>query len=198
MEQQTGSQIRKGERQGCILSPRLFNLNAEYIMRNTGLDEAQAGIKVARRNFNNLRYADDTTFMAESKEELKSLLMKVKEESEKVGLKLNIQKTKIMVSGPITSWQIDGETMETVRDFIFLGAKITADGDCSPEIKRHLLLERKAMTHLDSILKGRDITLPTKFCLVKAMVFPVVMYGCESWTIKKVERRRINAFELWC
>ena len=167
-------------------------------MRNTGLDEAQAGIKVARRNFNNLRYADDTTFMAESKEELKSLLMKVKEESEKVGLKLNIQKTKIMVSGPITSWQIDGETMETVRDFIFLGAKITADGDCSPEIKRHLLLERKAMTHLDSILKGRDITLPTKFCLVKAMVFPVVMYGCESWTIKKAERQIIDAFQLWC
>ena len=146
---------------------------------------------------NNLRYADDTTLMAES-EELKSLLMKVKEESEKVGLKLNIQKTKIMASGPITSWQIDGETMETVSDFIFLGSKITVDGDCSHEIKRHLLLGRKVMTNLDSILKSRDITLPTKVCLVKAMVFPLLMYGCESWAIKKAEQRRTDAFELWC
>ena len=157
-------------------------------MRNAGLDEeAQAGIKIARRNINNLRYADDTTLMAESKEELKSL-MKVKEENENVGLKLNIQKTKIMASGPITSWQIDGETMETVTDFIFLGSKITADhSDCSHEIKRRLLPGRKVMTNLDSILRSRDITLPTKVCLVKAMVFPVIMYGCESWTIKKTE-----------
>ena len=156
-------------------------------MRNTGLEEAQPGIKVAGRNINNLRYADDTTLMAESKEEPKSLLMKVKEESEKVGLKLNIQKTKIMASSPITSWQIHGETVETVTDFILLGSKITADGDCSHEIKRCLLLGRKVMTNLDSILKSRDITLPTKVHLVKAMVFPVVMYGCESWTIKKAE-----------
>ena len=155
-------------------------------MRNAGLDEAQSRIKIARRNINNLRYTDDTTLMAES-EELKSLLKKVKEESEKVGLKLNIQKTKIMASSPIISWQIDRETMETVKDFIFGGFKITADGDCSYEIKRHLLLERKIMTNLDSILKSRDITLPTKICLVKAMVFPVVMYGCESWTIKNAE-----------
>ena len=154
-------------------------------MRNAGLGEAQAGIKISGRNINNLRYADDTTLMAESKE-LKSLVMKVKEESEEVGLKLNIQKTKIMASGPVTSWQIDGETMETVRDY-FLGSKITADGDCSQEIKRRLLLERKVMTNLDSILKSRDITLTTKVHLVKAMVFPVVMYGCESWTIKKGE-----------
>ena len=167
-------------------------------MRNAGLDEAQAGIKITWRNINNLRYADDTTLMAESEEELKSLLMKVKEESENVGLKLNIQKTKVMTSGPITSWQIDGETMETVSDFIFLGSKITADGDCSHEIKRHLHLGRKVMTNLDSILKSRDITLPTKFRLVKAMIFPVVMYGCESWTVKKAERQRIDAFELWC
>ena len=166
-------------------------------MRNAGLDEAYAGIKIAGRNINNLRYADDTTIMAESKEELKSLLRKVKEESKNPGLKLNIQKTKIMASSPITSWQIDGETMETVRDFIFLGSKITADGDCSHEIKRHLLLGRKAMTNLDSILKSRDIILLTKVCLVKAMVFPVVIYGCESWTIKKAECRRIDAFELW-
>ena len=157
-------------------------------MRNTGLDEAQDGVKIAGRNNNNLRYADDTTLMAESEEELKSLLMKVKEEREKVGLKLNIQKTKIMASGPITSWQIDGETMETVRDFILLGSQITADGDCSHEIKRHLLLGRKAMTNLDSMLKSRDITLPIKVCLVKVMVFPVVIYGCESWTIKKAKR----------
>ena len=155
-------------------------------MRNTGLEEAQAGIKIARRNINNLRYADNTTLLAENKE-LKSLLMKVKEESEKVGLKLNIQKTKIMASGPITSWQIDGETVETVADFMFWGCKITADGDCSHEIKRRLLLGRKVMFNLDSILKSRDITLPTKVRLVKAMVFPVVMYACESWTIKKAE-----------
>ena len=165
-------------------------------MRNAGLDEAQAGIKIARRNINNLRYADDTTLMAESEEELKSLLMKVKEENEKVGLKLIIQKTKIMTSGPITSWQIDEETVETVTDFIFLGSKITADGDCSHEIKRRLLLGRKVMTNLDSILNSRDITLPTKVHLVKAMVFPVVMYGCERWTIKKAECRRTDAFEL--
>ena len=181
------------------MSPCLFNFYAEYIMRNTGLEETQAGIKIARRNINNLRFADDTTLMAESKEELKSVLRKVKEESEKVVLKLNIQKTKIMASGPITSWQIDGKTVETVADFIFifLGSKITADDDCSHEIKRRLLLGRKVMTNLDNTLKGRDITLPTKVRLVKAMVFPLVVYGCESWTIKKVERRRIDAFELW-
>ena len=167
-------------------------------MRNAGLEEAQAGIKIAGGNINNLRYADDTTPMAESKEELKSLLMKVKEESEKIGLKLNIQKSKIMASGPLTSWQIDGETVETVSDFIFLGSKITADGDYGHEIKRRLLLGRKGMTKLDSILKSRDITLPTNVHLVKAMVFPVVMYGCESWMVKKAERRRIDAFELWC
>ena len=167
-------------------------------MRNAGLEEAQAEIKIARRNINNLRYADDTTLMVESEEELKSLLMKMKEESEKVGLKLNIQKTKIMASSPITSWQMDGETVETVADFIFGGSKITADGDCSHEIKRHLLLGRKVMTNLDSILKSRDITLSTKVRLVKAMVFPVIMYGCGSWSIKKAERRGIDAFELWC
>ena len=166
-------------------------------MRNVGLEEAQAGINIAGRNISNLRYADDTTLMAESEEDLKSLLMKVKEESEKVGLKLNIQKTKIMASGPITSWEIDGETVETVADFIFLGSKITADGDCSHEI-RSLLLGRKIITNLDNMLKSRYITLPTKVCLVNAMVFPVVMYGCESWTIKKAERQRIDAFELWC
>ena len=177
------------------MSPCLFNLYAEYILRNPGLEEAQAGIKIARRNINNLRYANDTTLMAES-EELKSFLMKVKEESEKVDLKLNIQKAKIMVSGPITSWQVDGETAETVSDFIFLASKITADGDCSREIKRHLLLGRKVMTNLDSVLKSRDIILPTKVHLVKAVVFPVVMYGCESWTTKKAECRRIDAFEL--
>ena len=167
-------------------------------MRNAGLEETQAGIKIAGRNINNLRYADDTTLTAESEEELKSLLMKVKEESEKVGLKLNIQKMKIMASGPITSWEIDGETVETVRDFIFLGCKITADGDFSHEIKRVLLLGRKIMTNLDSILKSRGITLPTKVRLVKAMLFPVVMYGCESRSMKNVERRRIDAFELCC
>ena len=167
-------------------------------MRNIGLEEAQAGIKIAGRNINNLRYADDTTLMAESEEELKSVLMKVKEEGEKVGLKLNIQKTKIMASGPITSWEIDGETVETVADLIFFDSKITADGDCSHEIRRRLLLGRKVMPSLDSILKSRDITLPTKVLLVKAMVFPVVMYGCESWTVKKPESQRIGAFELWC
>ena len=165
-------------------------------MRNSGLDEALAGIKIARRNINNLRYADDTTLMAESEEELQSRLMKVKEESEKVGLKLNIQKTKIMASGPITPWEIDGETVETVSDFILEGSKISADGDCGHEIKRHFLFGRKVMTNLDSIFKSRDITLPIKVYLVKAMVFPVVMYGCESWTVKKAECRRIDAFEL--
>ena len=179
------------------MSPCLFNLYAEYIRRNAGLEEAQAGIKIAWRNINNLRYAGDTTLMAESEEELKRSLMKVKEESEKVGLKFNIQKTKIMASGPITSWEIDGETAETVSDFIFLASKITADDDCSHEIKRCLFLRRKVMTNLDSILKSRDITLPTKICLVKAMVFPVVMYGCGSWTVKKAERQKIDAFELW-
>ena len=167
-------------------------------MGNAGLEEVQAGIKIAGRNIKNLRYAGDTPLMAESEEELKSLLMKVKEESEKVGLKLNIQKTKIMASGPIPSWEIDGETVETVSDFIFLLSKITTDGDCSHEIKRCLLLGRKVMTNLDSVLKSRDITLSTKVHLVKAMVFPVVMYGCESWTIKKAEHRRIDAFGLWC
>ena len=177
------------------MSPCLFNLYTDYIMRNTGLAEAQAGIKIARRNINNLRYADNTTLTAESEEELKSLLMTVKEESEKVGLKLNIQKTKIMASGPITSWEIDGETM---ADFIFVGSKITVHGECSHEIKRSLLFGRKFMTNLDSILKSRDVTFSTKVRLVKAMVFPVVMYGCESWTIKKAERQRTDAFELWC
>ena len=167
-------------------------------MQNARLDEVQAGIEISRRNINNSRYADDTTLMAESEEELKSLMMKVKEESEKAGLKLNIQKTKIMASGPMTSWQIDGETMETVTDFIFLGSKITTDGDCSHEIKRHLLLGKKTMTILVSLLKSRDISLLTKVHLVKAMVFSVVMYGCESWNIKKTEHTRIDAFELWC
>ena len=180
-------QTGKGARQGCMLSPCLFNLYSEHIMRNAELEEAQAGIKIAGRNINNRRYADDTTLMAESEEELKSLLMKVKEESEKVGLKLNIQKMKIMASGPITSWEIDGETVETVSDFVFWSSQITADGDCSHEIKRHLLLGRKVMINLDSIFKSRDITLPTKNRLVKAMVFPVVMYRCESWTLKKEE-----------
>ena len=166
-------------------------------MGNARLDKAQAGIQIAGRNISNLRYADDTTLMAESEEELKSLLMKVRE-SGKDGLKLNIQKTKIMASGPITSWEIDGETVETVSDFIFGGSKITADGDCSHEIKRHLLFGRKVMTNLDSILKSRDITLPTKVHLVKALDFPVVMYGCESWTIKKAECKRIDAFGWWC
>ena len=167
-------------------------------MRNARMDKAQAGVKIAGRYINNLRYADDTTIMAESEKERKSLLMKVKEVSENVVLKLNIQKTKIMTFGPISSWQIDGETMETVTDFIFLDSKITANGDCSHEIKRCLLLGRKVMSNLDSVFKSRDITLPTKVRLVKAMVFPVVMYGCESWTVKKAEHRRIGAFELWC
>ena len=167
-------------------------------MRNAGLEETQAGIKTAGRNINNLRYADDTTLMAESEEKLNGLLMKRKEESEKVGSKLNIQKTKIMASSPITSWQIDGERVEIMANFIFLGSEITADGDCSCEIKRCLLLGRKITAKLDSIFKNRDITLPTKVRLVKAMVFPVVMYGCESWTVTKAECRRIDAFELWC
>ena len=188
-----GFQIEKGVHQDCILSHYSFNLYAEYIMQNARLDEATAGISITGRNINNLRYADTTTLMAESEKELKSLLIEVKEESEKVGLKLNIQKTKIMASGPITLWQIDGETMETV-----LFSKITANGNCSLEIKRHLLLGRKAMTNLDSILQSRGITLSTRVRLVKAMVFPVVMYGCESWTIKEAEYRRIDAFELWC
>ena len=175
----------------------LIELICRGIMRNAGLDKAQAGIKITWTNINNFRYADDTNLMAESKE-LKSLLLKVKEESEKVGLKLSIQKTKVMASGPITSWQIDGETVKTVTDFIFLASKITAHSDRSHEIKRHLLLGRKAMTNLDSILKSRDITLTTKVCLVKTMVFPLVMYRCKSWTIKKAEHRRIDAFELWC
>ena len=177
-------QIGKGV---CILSPCLFNFYAENIMRNAGLDEAHIGIKTVGRNSNNLRYADDTTLMAESEKELKSLLVIVKEESENVGFKLNIQKTKIMASEPVTSWQIDGETVETVADSIFLGSKITAYGDCSHEVKRHLLLQRKVRTSLESILKSRDITLATKVHLVKAMVFPVVMYGCESGTVKKAE-----------
>ena len=181
-------QLGKGVRQGCILSPCLFNFCAEYIMRDAGLEEAQAGIKIAGRNSNNLGSADDTTFRAKNEEELKSLLMKVKEESENVGLKLNIQKTNIMASSPITSWHIGGETVEILSEFILGGSKITADGDCSHEIKRRLLLGRKVMTNLDSILKSRHITLPIKVHLVKAMVFPVVMYGCESWTIKKAER----------
>ena len=177
--------IGKGVHQGCILSPCLFNLYAEYIMGNARLDEAQARIKITRRNISNLRYADDTTLMTESEKLPKSLLMKVKEENEKVGLKLSIQKTKIMASGPITLWQIDGETMETVTDFIFLGSKITADGDFSHEIKRCLLLGRKAVTYLESMLKSRDLTFLTKVCVVKAMFFPVVIYRCEIWTIKK-------------
>ena len=196
--------VGKGVCQGCILSHCLFNFYAKYIMQNAGLDASQAGIKIARRNINNLRNADDTTLTAESKEELKSLLMKVKEKSEKANLKLNIQKTNILTSSPITSWKIHGETIETVTDFFFFfgrewgeGSKITADGNCSHEIKRCLLLRRKAMTNLDNILKSRDITLPAKVCLIKAMVFPVVMYGPECWTIKK-ERQRIDAIELWC
>ena len=191
-------QIGKGVRQGSILSPCLFNLCAEYTMRNPGLEEAHAGIKITKRDINNFRYTDDTTLMAES-EELKSLLMKVKEESEKVGLKVNIQKIKITASSPIPSWKIDRKTVESVADFTFLGSKITADGDCSHETKRCLLLGRKAMTNLDSILKSRDSTFVTKIHLVfKDMVFPESMYGCESWTIKKAEHRRIDAFELWC
>ena len=181
-----------------MLSSCLLNFYAEYIMRNATLDEVQARIRTARRNINNLRYANDTTLMAESEEELKSLLMKVKEESEKFGLKFNIQKTNIMAFGPITSWQIDGETVEVVRDFIFLSSKITADGNCSHKIKRRLLLGRKTMTNLDSILKSRDMTLLTKVCLVKAVFFPVVIYRCKSWTINKAKCWRLNAFKLWC
>ena len=180
------------------MSSCLFNLYAEYIMQNARLDEAQAGIKIVRRNINNLRYTDDTTLMAESEEELKSLLTKVKEESEKAGLKLNIQKMNIMTSGLITSWQIDGGNNGNRDRLYFGGSEITADGDCSHEIQRRLLLGRKVMTNLDSILKSRDITLSTKVRLVTAMVFPVAMYGCESWTVKKAEHRRIDAFELWC
>ena len=183
MEQQIGSKLGKEYVKAVYCHPAYLTY-AEYIMRNAGLDEAQAGINIARRNISNLWYADGTILMAESEEKLKSLLMRVKEETEKVGLKLNIQKTKVMASGPITSWQIDGETMETVTDFILGGSKITADVDCSYEIKKCLLLGWKVMTNIDSILKSRDITLPTKVCLIKALVFPVVMYGCESWTIK--------------
>ena len=186
MEQQDGSKQEKEYVKAVYCHPAYLTY-AEHIMRNAGLEEAQAGIKIARRNINNLRYTDDTTLMADSEEELKSLLMKVKEESEKVGLKLNIQKTNIMASGPITLWEIEGERVEIVADFIFLGSKITANGDCSHEIKRCLLLGRKVMTNLDSILKSRDITLSTTVHLVKAMVSPVVMYGCESWTVKKAE-----------
>ena len=182
MEQKTVSKLGKEYVKAAYCHPAYLTS-----MRNAGLDEAQAGIKIARRNINNLRHADDTTLMAESEEELNKLMMKVKEESEKVGLKLNIQKIKIMASGPITSWEIDRETVETVSDFIFLGSKITADGDCGHEIKRRLLLGRKVMTNIDSILKSIDITLPAKVCLVKAMCFPIVMYGCESWTIKTAE-----------
>ena len=187
-------QVGKGVHQDCILSPSLFNFYAGYIMRNARLDEARNGIKILRRNINNLRYANESTLMAESEEELKSLLMRMKEESEKAGLKFNIQKTKIMASGPITSWQLDGETIETVTDFIFLGSKITADSDCCHEFKRRLLLGRKAMTNLDRIIKSRDVPLLTKVHLVKALVFPVVVCGCESWTIKKTESRRVECF----
>ena len=197
MEQQTGSKYEKEYVKAVYCHPAYLTS-----MQSTSWEtldwKAQAGIKIAGENINNLRYADDTTLMAESEEELKSLLMKVKEEKEKVGLKFNIQKTKIMESSPITSWQRDGETVETVSDFIFLGSKITVDADCSHEIKRRLLLGRKAMTNLDRILRSRDISLSTKVRLVKPMVFPVVIYGCESWTIKKAERWRIDAFELWC
>ena len=191
-------QVGIGVCQGCILSPCLFNFYAEHVMRNAELDEAQTGIKTAGRNINNLRQADDTILKAERKEELKSLLMRLKEESKKAGLKLKIQKTKIVASCSITSWQIEVENVETVTDFIFLGSKITADGDCSLNIKRHLLLGRKAMTKLDSILKSRDTTLPTKVHIIKAMVFPGIIYGCQSSTIKKAEHQRINAFKLQC
>ena len=187
MEQQTVPNRKRSTSKLYIVTLGLFNFYAEHIMRNAGLEETQAEIKIAGRNINNHRYADDTTLVAESEEELKSFLMKVKEESEKVGLKLNIQKTKTMSSGRITSWQIDGETVERVTDFILGGSKITVDGDCSHEIRRRLLLKRKVMTNLDSIFKSRDITLPTKVHLVKAFVFPVVMYGCERWTIKKAK-----------
>ena len=197
MEQRTGSKLGKEYIKALCCHPSLFNFHAEYVMQNAGLEEAQAGIKIGRRNINNLRYADNTTLMAESEKELKSLLMKVKE-SEKSGLKLSIKKTKIKASGPITSWEVDGETMETVTDFIFLGSKITANSDCSHKMKRRLLLGRKAMTNLDSVLKTRGTTLPTKVHLVKAMIFPVVMYGCDSWIKKEAEHWRIDASELWC
>ena len=196
MEQQTGSKLGKEHIKAVYCHPAYLTYMQSTSCKNAGLDEVLAGINTTGRNVNNLRYADTTTFMVESKEP-KSLLMKVKEESEKDGLKLNIQKTKIMASGPITSWQIDGETMETLTDFIFLGSKITADDDCSHEIKRRSLLGRKAMTNLDSISKSTDVTLLTKVHVVKAMVSPVVMYGCESWSIKKAERQS-TAFELWC
>ena len=191
-------QTGKGVHEGCTLSPCLFNLYAQYIMWNAGVVWITNWNQDFGRNICTFRYADNTTLMAESEEELMNLLMKVKEESEKVGLKLSIQETKNMASGTITSWQIDGDMVETVKDFIFLGSKVTADGDCSDEIKRHLLLGRKAMINLDGLLKCRDTILPTKFLLFKAMVFPVLMYGCESWTIKKVEHQRIDAFQLWC
>uniref|UniRef100_A0A803TG83 ribonuclease H n=1 Tax=Anolis carolinensis TaxID=28377 RepID=A0A803TG83_ANOCA len=190
--------IGKGVRQGCILSPSLFNLYAEHIMQRAGLDESKAGVKISGRNINNLRYADDTTLMAESEEELRSLITKMKEESAKAGLQLNIKKTKIMATRLIDNWQIEGENVEAVTDFIFLGAKITADADGSQEVRRRLLLGRRAMANLDKILKSRDITLATKVHIVKAMVFPIVTYGCESWTIRKAERRKIDTFELWC
>ena len=196
MEQLT-FKIGKRIRKGYILSPCLFNLYTEYIMQNARLDEAQAGIKIAGRNINNLRYADDTAQMAESKEDLKNLLMRVKKESDKASLKLNIKKTNIMASSPITSWQREGEEMEAVTDFLFLGSKITVDADCSHEIKRLVFFGRKVMTNLDSVLKSKDIPLLTKVCIVKAMVFPIVMKRCESWKIKKAECRRIDAFELW-
>ena len=198
MEQQSDSKKEKEYIKSVYWPSCFFNLYTEYIMRNAGLDEAQGGIKFSRGNINNLRYADDITLMAESEDELKSLLMKLKEKGEKVGLKLNTQKTKTMASSPITSWQIDGETIETVADFILLVSKITADGDFSHEIKRLLLLGRKVMTNLDSILKYKNNTLSTNVHLVKTIVFPVVMYGCESWAIKKAEHRRTDAFELWC
>jgi len=197
MKQQTGSKLGKDYVKAIYCHPAYLTYMQSISSKNARLDEAQAGIEISWRDSNNLRYANDTTLMAESEEELKSLLMKLKEESGTAGLKLNIQKTKIIASSPITSWQIDGETMETVRDFIFLGSKITADGDCSHEIKRRLLLGRRVVTDLDSMLKSRDITLPTKIHMVKAMVSQVVVYRCESWTIKKAERQRIDAFELW-
>ena len=190
--------VEKGVRQGCILLPYLFNMYAEHIIRNAGLQETEIGVKIAGRKINNLRYADDTTLMAENEEDLKNLLLKVKKESAKAGLLLNIKKTKIMLTGNVNGIRIDGEEIETVTVFIFLGSKINKDGDCTHEIKRQLLLGRKAMANLDNTLKSRDITLPTKVRIVKAMVFPVVTYGSESWTIKKADRRKIDAFELWC
>ena len=190
--------IGKGVRQGCILLPCLINFYEEYTMKNAGLDESKAGVKMARRNTNNLRYANVTTLLAGSEEELKSLLMRMIEESEKAVLKLNIHKTKIMASGPITSWHIEREKVETLIYFISLSSKITENGDCRHEINYHLLLGRRAVTNLDSVFKSRDITLPTKLHLVKSMIFPVVTYGCESWTIKKAEHQRTDAFKLWC